>query len=107
MTRYCGKLGFAEQVETRPGIWEEQIVERTYFGDVLSVGRRLQDSSAVNATPMISNRLSIVADAYVNNHIFNLRYVNFQGVNWKVSDVQIEHPRLILTLGDIYNEESA
>ena len=32
--RFCGKVGYVTTSETSPGIWEEQVVERTYRGDM-------------------------------------------------------------------------
>lgn len=105
MAKYFGAIGFAEQVEERQGIWVERITEHSYYGDILSTSRNLRDSGTINATPLISNRISIVADPFATNHIFDMRYIIYQGYKWKISNVQVEYPRLILTIGDIYNEE--
>ena len=103
MARFSGKIGFSEQAETRPGIWEEQITERHYFGDVNRVIRRLENGMNVNDNVIINNEISIVADPYAQSHFFSIRYAEWQGVKWKVTNAEVLYPRLVLTLGGIWN----
>lgn len=103
MAKYYGKIGYAETVETAPGVWKEQITERNYFGDLTRITRRLQSSDKVNDDINISNELSIVADPYAMNNFHSMRYAEFMGTRWKVSNVEVQYPRLILSLGGLYN----
>lgn len=103
MAKYYGKIGYAETAETTPGVWKEQIVERDYYGDLIRNMRRLQSSDKVNDDINVSNELSIVADPYAMNNFHSMRYAEFMGAKWKVSSVEVQHPRLILTLGGLYN----
>ena len=103
MSKFYGAVGYAETVETSPGVWEEQITERNYYGDVIRNTRRLQSADKVNDDINISNEISIVADPYANDHFYTIRYVVFQGAKWKVSNVDVQYPRLILSLGGLYN----
>jgi hypothetical protein len=103
MAKYYGKIGYAETVETAPGVWTEEITERTYFGDLIRNTRRLQSSDKVNDDINIANELSIVADPYAMNNFHTMRYAEFMGARWKVSTVEVQYPRLILTLGGLYN----
>lgn len=103
MAKYCGKIGYATTVETTPGVWSEQIVERKYYGDLTRNSRRLQSPDKVNDDIVIANQLSIVADPYAINNFHSMRYAEFMGAKWKVSDVEVQYPRLILTLGGVYN----
>ena len=103
MARFAGKIGFAVQKETVPGVWTEEVRERNYYGDVLQNSRRLQTSGNVNDDIEISNRLSIIADPYAYENFHAMRYVIFMGSKWKVSEVGVEYPRLTLTLGGLYN----
>lgn len=103
MAKYYGKIGYAETVETAPGVWKEQITERNYFGDLTRITRRLQSSDKVNDDINISNELSIVADPYAMNNFHSMRYAEFMGTRWKVSAVEVQYPRLILSLGGLYN----
>lgn len=103
MAKWFGVIGYAETVETNPGVWKDQITERYYYGDLIRNSRRLQTTDQVNDNVNISNQISILADPYANGHIYAMRYAMFQGAKWKVTDVEIQYPRLILTLGGLYN----
>lgn len=103
MAKWHGVIGYAETIETEPGMWEEKITERKHYGDVIRNNRRLQTVDQLNDNINVSNEISIVADPYANKHIYAMRYVEFQGSKWKVSSVDVQYPRLILTLGGLYN----
>lgn len=103
MAKYYGKIGYAETAETNPGVWTEQIVERSYYGDMIRNTRRLQSAEQVNDNINIANDLSIIADPYAINNFHSMRYAEFMGAKWKISNVEVQYPRLILTLGGLYN----
>lgn len=103
MAKYCGKIGFVETVEIRPGVWEEQIVEHTYYGDLTRNTSRYQASVGVNDDINISNNISIIADPYANENFHHMRYAEFMGTKWKITNVEVNYPRLILTVGGVYN----
>ena len=104
MARYRGYVGYAIDVEAYPGVWEEQISEHEYFGDVLKNRINMQQGSVVNAKITISNSISIIADPFAFEHVYAMRYVTYLGKKWSIVNVSIERPRLILTLGGLYNE---
>lgn len=106
MTKWYGSVGFAETVETEPGNWEERIIEFPYYGDILSNFRSLQNSGKVNDDVNIANKISILADPYANQNFHAMRYAEFMGANWKVSNVEVQYPRLILTLGELYHGDT-
>lgn len=103
MAKWHGIVGYAETIETEPGVWEEQKTERSYDGDSIRNTRLLQNSSGVNDNVNVGNQISIVADPYAINHMYSMRYVEFHGSNWKVTNVDVQYPRLILTIGGLYN----
>lgn len=107
MGKFYGLIGFAVTEETSPGIWEEKITERAYYGDILRHSYRLQSSENLNDNIVISNEISIVSDPFAYNNYFSIRYVEFMGAKWKVSNVEVSYPRLNLTLGEIYNADTA
>lgn len=104
MAKFFGKIGYAETKQTSPGVWEEEITEREYFGDLTRNTRRLQSSGNLNDNIVVANDISIVADPFANQNFHAMRYVEFMGTKWKISNVEVQYPRLILTLGDQYNE---
>lgn len=103
MNKFYGKIGYAITKETIPGVWVEQIVERSYYGDVIRNIRRLQSSENLNDNINVSNEISIVADAFANQNFHSMRYVEYMGTKWKVSGIEVKYPRLILSIGGVYN----
>ena len=103
MTKWYGMIGYAETVETEPGIWEPTIIERPYFGDIIQNIRMLQNSSEINDNVNINNQFSVVSDPYAVQHIHDMKYIEFQGTKWKVSNVTVQYPRLLLSIGGIWN----
>lgn len=104
MAKFYGNIGFAELKETAPGLWEEQITERPYYGDLTRNLRRLQSAAKVNDDVNISNEISIVADPFANENFHAMRYVEFMGAKWKIETVEVQYPRLILSIGGLYND---
>lgn len=107
MAKWCGKIGYVETVEEEPGVWVEQNTEKLYYGDMIRNARKLQSSGGVNDNINIANQLSIVADPYANQHFYAMRYAEVSGIKWKVTDVEVQYPRLILSLGGLYNGDTS
>lgn len=103
MAKWSGKIGFEQTKETVPGVWVEEFTERQYYGDLVRNSRRLQTTDQVNDDVTISNQLSIVADPYAYQNFHSMRYAMFMGTKWKITDIEVQYPRLLLTLGGIYN----
>ena len=103
MAKYYGKIGFAESVESAPGVHIEKIVERNYYGELVRNSRRLQSENQLNDNINISNEISIVADPYADKNFPMMRYIEFMGTKWKISNVEVQPPRLILTAGGVWN----
>lgn len=103
MAKFYGVIGYAVTEKTERGIYEESIVEYEYVGDVIRNTRRLREAAKINDDITISNQISIIADPYASNNFHSMRYVSFMGSKWKVTEVEVQYPRLILTLGGLYN----
>lgn len=104
MAKFHGDIGFVMMVETKPGVWEESQTERKYFGDVLKNMARRQPADQLNDNFLISDEISIIADPFVRENLSSIRYVNYMGVNWSITNVDgSNYPRLVLTLGGVYN----
>lgn len=104
MAKWYGNVGFATTSETTPGVWTESITDRPYYGDVIRNTRRIQAPDKVNDDVDVSNEISIVADPYANENFHAIRYAEFMGAKWKVTSIDVQYPRLNLTLGGVYNE---
>lgn len=107
MAKFFGEVGYGEAVETSPGEWVNQITERQYYGDILRNTRQLTEGESVNKDLSVNNSISIVADAYADEHFFAICYIKWAGTLWTVTDVEVQSPRLILRLGGVYNGPAA
>lgn len=105
--KFSGKIGFGETVEKTDGIWVDTITEKHYYGDIIKNVKRSEDEAKVNDDISLSNQLSIVSDPYLTNHFHSIKYVTLFGTNWKVTSVEVRFPRLLLTLGGMYNGPTA
>jgi hypothetical protein len=106
MARFFGRVGYGETEESAPGVWTDVIVERSYYGDVVRNQRNLREGENLNFDLSVQNSISIVADAYANEHFFAIRYVEWAGTLWTVSAVEVQSPRLLLRLGEVYNGQT-
>ena len=107
MTKFYGNVGFLETVEDPPGsgIWAPITTIRPYYGDVTRNQRRYQDNQqSVNDNLNISNEISIMGDPYAYENFNAMRWVEYGGARWKISWINIEYPRIILTLSGVYND---
>lgn len=107
MARFHGRVGYGEQLQTSPGVWEDSIVEFLYSGNVVRNSRSFREGEHLNNDLSVGNSISIVADAYASEHFFAMRYVEWAGTLWTVVDVEVQRPRLLLRLGEVYNGPQA
>lgn len=105
MAKFYGSVGYAITEETSPGVWVEQITEKLYYGEVSRNTRRLESAGNLNDDVNVSNELSIVADPFAYKNFHSMRYVEFMGAMWKITNIEVQFPRLILTIGGLYNEQ--
>jgi len=103
VARWFGKVGFGQQRETAPGVHTDEITELLYYGDVVRDARRLSEAEQLNKNISTSNSISIIADAHANRNYFAIRFVEWGGAVWTVTEVEVQFPRLILRLGEVYN----
>lgn len=103
MAKYYGIIGYGTDDETAVDVWTTSITERPYFGDVIQTGHRWETGENINDNTRVTNKISIVADPFAYQHFHLIRYVEWLGTKWKVTDVSIEYPRMVLTLGGVYN----
>lgn len=107
MAKFRGVIGLVDDVETAPDVWVQQAIERTYRGDFVRSGRRWESTEHLNDDLVINNEISIVADSYLHEHIYAMKYVKFGGTAWKITSITIQYPRLIIDFGGVYNGPQA
>ena len=103
MAKWFGKIGYVETKEVQPGVWAPSVTEHEYYGDMIRNTRRYQSAQKVNEDLTISNELSIVADPYAQQHFHAMKYAEVYGSKWTITSVEVQFPRLVLTLGGLYN----
>lgn len=105
MAKYYGVIGFAPDSESTfvNGVYTEHMIERPYYGDFMRDTRSLQPGQNLNDNIRISNQISIVSDPYANANFHSIRYLKYMGTAWKVESVEVQYPRLILSIGGVYN----
>lgn len=104
MAKFFGPIGFAVPTETRPGVWKDRIEEHNYRGDVKRLSSRWATSpDGTNDDMTLNNQISIVADPFAQNHIHAMKYVGYMGTKWKITNIEVQYPRLLLTVGGVYS----
>ena len=109
MAKFYGEIGYGNTVEhpISSGIYVDTITEIKYFGDVIKNIVRNNKGEKINNDISVNNSISIVADQQAIQHFFKIKYVRWAGVLWTITDVDVRNPRLILTLGSVYNGPTA
>ena len=107
MARFSGKIGYIEHVETSPSVWTEKVTERQYYGDLTRNVRKWGSGDGVNDNITFNQTISVVADPYLYDHAEHLRYVIFRGTKWKIKDFEINRPRVIISIGEVYHGDEA
>ena len=110
--KFYGIVGYCETAEEtgdREGNWiKNRITEKRYYGDVLRNTRKWESNQdSTNENLNINNSFSIVADAYAYDHFWAMTYVKWHGACWKITNVEVQRPRLILMVGGVYNGPTA
>ena len=103
MARYCGKIGFSISKETAPGIYEDDITERTYYGDVVRDLRKENRTDKIVRDVTISNSFSVVADPFAFENFQFIKYLKYMGIAWNVESVEVQYPRLLISVGGRWN----
>ena len=103
MAKFYGNVGYIQTVEVESGVWVDRVTEKPYYGDLVRNTSRFQSSGGVNDDITVNNTISIIADPYANENFQYMRYVNFMGANWKITNIDVQYPRILLTVGGVYN----
>lgn len=105
MAKFSGLIGFVETEETADGVYTEVTTTRHYYGDILRNSRRYESSvDKLNDDLNINNQFSILADEYAYQNFHAMRYIEWMGTKWKITNITVGRPRLTLEVGGVYNE---
>ena len=103
MAKFAGSVGFITEVESSPGIWTPSELVQVMYGDVLRTASTLQGSSGQNKNIVLQHRISLVGDPHAIMNFYDIRWVEYQGAKWEVTLIEVARPRIIVTLGGIWN----
>ena len=103
MAKFYGKIGYIKTVEIEPGVWQEQSIERDYYGDIVRNTSRYQQSTNINDNIDLSNTFSIISDPFASENFQYMRYIVYMDTKWKISNVEVQYPRLLISTGGVYN----
>lgn len=103
MAKFYGKVGYVQTQMGARGVYSEVATEKYHRGDIIRNSKQTVTEGEVNASLSVSNEISIVADPYALENFHSIRYVEFMNSKWTVTRVNVQYPRLLLTLGGIYN----
>lgn len=107
MAKYYGMVGYALTMKDDGfGVYSPMIVERPYYGDLIRNTKKTQPGEGVNNNITIQNDISIVADTYAYQNFHQIRYVTFMGARWEVQSIEVQRPRLILSVGGVYTGQT-
>lgn len=107
MNRFYGQVGYgvSELVDDpdNPGVYVDKVIERPYSGNVVRMSVRQGADGTTNRDITPRHTIEIVADEYADGHFASIKYVNWAGVLWTVTAVEVRRPRLVLSLGEVYH----
>lgn len=101
--RYSGKIGYGQQVERAPGIWEDVITERDALGEVKQTTEAFTVANSILPQYRTTTSVSVVSEGTEKVNYSDLRYVTHAGVRWSPASIVVEPPRLIIFIGEEYH----
>ena len=107
MSKYVGLIGFVHNEEIEPGIYEDIVIEKKYRGDITKNYQKFAVGNTISGEVQITNQFSILGNKFAFDHVSDIRYLEWRGNRWVVDSIDIEYPRLILTVGGLYNGPQA
>lgn len=102
--KYYGNIGFVVTEETSPGVWSPTTVLKKYYGDMLRLMRNTTSGEHINDGLQFNSQISILCDPWFDEHLSQIKFVEFMNCRWKIASVDVNYPRINLTLGGLYNE---
>ena len=104
MAKWFGKIGYSNPEEFTPGAWSSEDVVHEYYGDISRNSTRWTgNSESINDNLTVNVQISIVADSFAIENFYSMKWIEYLGTKWKITNVEPQFPRLLLTLGGVYN----
>ena len=101
--RAAVSLGFAEEQQVRPGIWDDVITEVPKLADIAQRTEAFEVEGNILPEYRTSTTVSVLSQGPVKPDYSNLRYVLYAGERWIVSSAVHAPPRLTIYIGEVYS----
>lgn len=105
--KWCGYIGFVSTQETDPGIYKDVGIEKRYKGYITRFNRQIKPDSVVNDSPLLDIQIRVYINPYLNDNIYNIKYITYMNKKWKITNVEVQYPQIIFSLGGLYFNEDA
>lgn len=105
MARYSGLVGYVTQEETVPGVWSPVENPRTMKGEIIRQSSTNPDHGKINSDISLNHRVSLWGDAYAFDSYYAIKWIQIDGRKWEVTSVEIKRPRIIVTVGGLWNAQ--
>lgn len=103
--KWFGEIGYFVESNNVDGIVTDSFITQQYYGDIIKDYKTNTSENAVNEDFELSNRISVVADPYLISHFHKIAWISFMETKFKVRSVELQYPRLIVSLGGVFREE--
>ena len=101
--KFYGEVGFVKTIVNEVSVAEESVTLVPYYGEIIRDKRRIDSSDKIVKDISLQNEVSIVADKFMTDNLAWIKFVKWRGINWSVDSVDINYPRITLSLGGVYN----
>lgn len=103
MAKYAGNVCYVTEVESPPGVWRKEETVVRMYGDILRTASVFQGAERINKNITLQNRISLLANSIGMSNFYNIQWIEYLGTKWEVTLIDIVSPRIIVTLGGIWN----
>lgn len=108
MAKFYGKIGFGVEREVSPGVYDYDIVEKPYFGEVVRDAYDSVGGTTVLGERKTANAFRIVGDGYSVDHFYDMKYIRWAGRYWEIRQVEVvSRPRMLIRIGGVWNGPTA
>lgn len=103
MAKYCDIIGFCISEDQGNGIFKDRILEKRYKGEIIRQSANNVQNDNLNGDLILNARINILADPYTIRYIGTIKYAYYMNVCWKVTSFELQYPRILISLGGVYN----